>query len=377
MKTNTLDSNIQKLSRKFQKEFYEKVYPKMNTNSFESTRIICLILIFIAAAFFIYMLVISFAQREFLFILIIGLALISSLYKLLYQIYKSKIKKAYYKDIIEITGLGWQQGTQKSIDAQINNSKLFMHASHIKEDDVISGTYQNVELKISDASIIDAGYKHGNSSEKHTPTTLFKGVFVYFDSNKKIGSTTLIKPKIDLSFMNKGWMYFILLFWALFGALILFGNIAYSIKTGKLPDFTILLIGFAFFAGFGYWFVESSILRELRHLKDLEKVNLESTELSKNYQAFSYDQVEARYLLTTSFIDRFLSVGKAFNSKSLRCAFVGNKIILAIPSFKDSFEIGSLFFPLSNPKAIRSFFNQIASILYLVEYFKLDEKTNI
>ena len=121
-----------------------------------------------------------------------------------------------------------------------NNSKLFMHASHIKEDDVISGTYQNVELKISDASIIDAGYKHGNSSEKHTPTTMFKGVFVYFDSNKKIGSTTLIKPKIDLSFMNKGWMYFILLFWALFGALILFGNIAYSIKTGKLPDFTII-----------------------------------------------------------------------------------------------------------------------------------------
>ena len=351
MKTNTLDSNIQKLSRKFQKEFYEKVYPKMNTNSFESTRIICLILIFIAVAFFIYMLVISFAQREFLFILIIGLALISSLYKLLYQIYKSKIKKAYYKDIIEITGLSWQQGTYKSIDAQINNSKLFMHASHIKEDDVISGTYQNVELKISDASIIDAGYKYGNSTEKHTPTTLFNGVFVYFDSNKKIESTTLIKPKIDLSFMNKGWMYFLLLFGTLFGALILFGNIAYSIKTGKLPDFTILLIGFIFFAGFGYWFVESSILRELRHLKNLEKVNLESTELSKNYQAFSYDQVEARYLLTTSFIDRFLSVGNAFKSTSMRCAFVGDKIILAIPSFKDSFEIGSLFFPLSNPKS--------------------------
>ncbi len=378
MKTNTIDKDIQKLSRKFQREFYDNVYPKMKVNSFESTRIMCLSLFFLMIAFFICILVSSISRLDlFIFALIMEIAVGFPLYQFLYQIYKSKVKKAYYKDIVAITGLNWEQGIRKTIDAQINNSKLFMHASHIKEDDVISGTYQNVQLKISDASIIDEGYTHGNSSEEHTPTTLFSGVFVYFDSNKTIKSTTLIKPKIDLSFLSKGWMYFMLLFWTLFGAFMFFGDIAYSISKGKLPDFHILLIGLGFFAGFGYWFVESAILRELRHLKDLEKVNLESTELAKNYQAFSYDQVEARYLLTTAFVDRFLSVGKAFKTNSMRCAFVGSKIILTIPSKKDSFEIGSLFFPLSNPKAIRSFFDQIASILYLVEYFKFDEKTNL
>ena len=81
--------------------------------------------------------------------------------------------------------------------------------------------------------------------------------------------------------------------------------------------------------------------------------------------------------MTATFIERFLGVGKAFNNNRIQCSFVDDKLIVAIPTGKDSFEISSLFTFLYNPKRINVFFEQIASILVLVDYFKLDNDISL
>ena len=378
MRAEYIEKIIAQLSNEFQKEFYQNVYPKIDTKSLEAFRIFCLTIIFVITVAYIYLVIINIHSELFYFILFFSL-LILGFFKFLSFFYKRKVKKTCYDQIVKITGLKWFQGEKRNLDSyapQINKSKLFMHSSHIIEDDVICGSYMGVPLKISDACIMDEGYSTEKNREKHSPTRMFKGILVYFSSNKKIMSTTLIKPKIDLSFMNKLWMYLLMLFWALFGGVVFFLGIFAIFSRGAF-EFGAIIFGLVFFLGFGYWFVESAILRELRHNKNLEKINLEDADFSKKYQAYSYDQVEGRYLLTTTFIDRFLCIGKAFKNSSMRCAFVDDKIILAIPASGDCFEISSLFVSIKNPKFVKSFFKQIASILVLVEYFKLDEKTKL
>ena len=51
--------------------------------------------------------------------------------------------------------------------------------------------------------------------------------------------------------------------------------------------------------------------------------------------------------------------------------------MIAITTSKNLFEIGSLFTSFNESKKIKQFYYEINSILQMVEYFKLDEKTGI
>lgn len=145
----------------------------------------------------------------------------------------------------------------------------------------------------------------------------------------------------------------------------------------SLPVSLWILGGLGIFAFACWQFMDILVLKELRFRRNFQRVNLEDTEFNKLYQAYSYDQVEGRYLLTTAFIDRFLHVGKVFKTNRLRCSFAQNKLILAIPANRNMFELGSLFSPVTNSKKISRFYDEIASLLILIDYFKLDNKTNL
>ena len=51
--------------------------------------------------------------------------------------------------------------------------------------------------------------------------------------------------------------------------------------------------------------------------------------------------------------------------------------MFAISTNKNVFEIGNLFQRLDDPNRITEFFNEVASILTLVDYFKLDENIKL
>lgn len=51
--------------------------------------------------------------------------------------------------------------------------------------------------------------------------------------------------------------------------------------------------------------------------------------------------------------------------------------MFAISTNKNLFEIGNLFKRLDDPKQMETFFNELASIMALVDLFKLDEKTGL
>lgn len=122
--------------------------------------------------------------------------------------------------------------------------------------------------------------------------------------------------------------------------------------------------------------IDFPYVKDLQKAK-LEKIELEDTNFNKIYHTFSTDQVEARYLLTTSFMERFKNITMAFDSKVAFCAFQGKHVYIAPYCKKDLFSIGSLIKPITDEKQFMQLFNELVSILELVDHFKLDKKLGL
>jgi len=109
----------------------------------------------------------------------------------------------------------------------------------------------------------------------------------------------------------------------------------------------------------------------------LNKINLEDPKFSKRFNVYSSDEVEARYLVTPLFMELLDNLKTAFNSKTIKCSFFDDNLMIAISTKKDVFEIGDLSIPCDNPKFILQFWRELSSIYKMVEYFKLNEKTHL
>ena len=109
----------------------------------------------------------------------------------------------------------------------------------------------------------------------------------------------------------------------------------------------------------------------------LNEVTLEDPEFDKKFIVYSTDQIEARYLITTSFMERFKAVEKAFDAKFAYCSFHGKSVYIAPHTGKDMFSLCSLVKPIYNKEQFEILFNEFASILALVDHFKLDKKLGL
>ena len=110
---------------------------------------------------------------------------------------------------------------------------------------------------------------------------------------------------------------------------------------------------------------------------NLQEVKLEDIDFCKKYRVFSNDQIESRYLLTTSFIDRFNNMNLNFSANSAFCAFCNEYVYIAPVTSVDLFSLFSLNKSVTNREQFDVMFRQIFSILELVDHFKLDRKIGL
>ena len=107
---------------------------------------------------------------------------------------------------------------------------------------------------------------------------------------------------------------------------------------------------------------------------DLTKTSLEDVEFNKMYEVYTDDEVEARYLITPSFMQRLKAMKVAFNANKVRCSFYKNYLLVGLFTSKDLFSICSLFKPIDDPKQFFAMYEEIVSIIKLIDHFKLDQK---
>ena len=107
--------------------------------------------------------------------------------------------------------------------------------------------------------------------------------------------------------------------------------------------------------------------------KALKYVNLEDLEFEKDYNVYSNDQIEARYVLTTAFMERFKNIKLAFRASKIEASISEQGILLAISTNRDLFKVGKLWRPIADYEQFKTMMEEFASILELIDTLKLEQ----
>ena len=64
----------------------------------------------------------------------------------------------------------------------------------------------------------------------------------------------------------------------------------------------------------------------------------------------------------------------AFNASSMSCAFYDKYLLIGLSTQEDLFSIGDLKKPVNDEKQFFTMFEEVLSIIKLIDHFKLDQK---
>jgi hypothetical protein len=219
----------------------------------------------------------------------------------------------------------------------------------ISADDMFHGTYNGLDVEIIE---MHTQIPHPNS-RKGPAAIGFSGLMLTISSNKTFKSHTIISIKSkehDLSVHLP------------------FPDIDTYMKTmpkdGTLRS--MARIGDTLIVNGEHY----PRIFDTKTLKTLEPVLLEDVEFTETFQVLSDDQVESRYLITPSFMQRMM---KSSRKNSLRIVFKDNKVYIFITNLKDLFEIP---FKEGSFKDIRYYQNilaEFAQVLNVVDILKLEQ----
>ena len=269
-----------------------------------------------------------------------------------------KLKRGCLRYVLKLfDDIKWQNNKNIITDGKLNESGLFADFNRRQTDDEFVGSYKDVSFKICETSM---QYRSG-SGKNSSCISVFKGVVISFRLNKAIKNRTMIATKGDITKANT----------YLLAVPAVLGFIIEALAKGVNLFVTLAV-------AIGILIIIYVIQFKPKSFDEpLNKVILEDPRFCDKFNAYSSDQVEARYLLTTAFIERFQNLKTAFGAKKAKCSFFGDEIMIAISTNKNLFEVGSIFKNLKNPESINGFYNELSSIYNMVEYFKLDQKIGL
>ncbi len=110
---------------------------------------------------------------------------------------------------------------------------------------------------------------------------------------------------------------------------------------------------------------------------DLRHTVLEDVEFEEKFDVFTDDEIEARYLLTTTFMQRLNNLKNVFAADKISCAFYNSELFIALFTKKDLFTITMLDKPVYDFTLYETLHNEIISIYKIIDHFKLNEKTGL
>lgn len=258
-----------------------------------------------------YMLIFSNIKHEYLGLVLSASCIVVILLCGPLYYYKKKVKPQIMPDFANFFGTFSYLYEGKIDDAVLKQSDLFGAYSRNVGDDYFSGVYEDVKITVAEEKLLDIKKDFRNFDIKKE---VFGGVCILFEMNKNFkGRTVVLKDR---------------------GAI---GN-------------------------------------AMNKVKGLQNVKLEDSRFEKVFEVYSDDQIEARYLLTTAFMERMLKLRDLYEGKSIQFSFNDNTLLLAIPTKQNMFEANSFFGSNADKKRVDLVFEQFYTIFSIVKLLKLNQR---
>ena len=254
----------------------------------------------------------------------------------------------------------------KTVIAEIKRSDLFDNLAYTSFDDEFIGSYNDVEYKVIEARTYTM---NDGLSTRQAIVPTFKGIIILFNHYKTTTVSTIVrqkysKYKVAIKHMAKIYLIVMLI------VLLMTFSVGMSLCDGFLSELKF----------FGQFYIVLTVILLIHCLltcvtkpenKKLKGVALESVHYKKLFDVYSSDQTEARYVLDTVFMERFYNLKKVFRANDISCSFYGDKLMIAISTDKDAFEIGNLDTSIKDPKCLLQFYKEMNSIREIIDILKV------
>lgn len=271
-----------------------------------------------------------------------------------YNSYKLSIKKEIFPHIFSFFGEDFIYREQNEWDIHtLQASEILPHFDNAIVEDYIKGSYSGVGIELVEANLTlndDDNLKH----RRHYNFTI-NGININI-------AIFIIKYLKNIIFNNKK-------------------NIINSIS-----DVNIVFNGIIIRLDMNKNFISKTIIKndtgkignffQSKHT-NLENVRLEDPLFENEFEVYSENQVEARVLLTTSFMDRLLKLKELFQSSQIECSFYDNELLMMIPSTLNRFETKSIFYPVDFEDDMKSIVQEMHLIFGIIDTLKLNQKIGI
>ena len=99
---------------------------------------------------------------------------------------------------------------------------------------------------------------------------------------------------------------------------------------------------------------------------DMKRVGLVDPKFEKIFEAYGTDQVEARYLLTPTFMQRLVDLEESVDGKNIRFAFLNELLVIAVET-PNRFEAGSMKVPITDPKRTQDILDEVSAVYNVVD----------
>jgi hypothetical protein len=254
-------------------------------------------------------------QHIFLGVFIAGAAIIG-IYKWLTNEYVNNFKSGVIENIVHFIDSNLKYARDAYVpSSDFIKSKIFnRHPDRHRGDDYVSGVVGKTKIEFSE---IHSEYETRDSKGRSSWHTIFKGLFFIGDFNKHFKGITIV-----------------------------------------LPDTAERLFG-----GFGNFLQKINASRG-------QLIKLEDPEFEKEFVVYGDDQVEARYILSTSLMKRIVDFKKK-TKRRVFLSFVGSKIYVAIAFAKDLFE-PRVFQTLIDFSQVVEYYQDLELVIGLVEDLNLN-----
>jgi len=99
---------------------------------------------------------------------------------------------------------------------------------------------------------------------------------------------------------------------------------------------------------------------------DMKRVGLVDPVFEKIFEAYGTDQVEARYLLTPTFMQHLVDLENSVDGKNIRFGFDGGMLFIAVET-ANRYEPGSMFKPLTETTRTQKILDEIGAIYDVID----------
>jgi hypothetical protein len=229
--------------------------------------------------------------------------------------YKGRVKSDIFPLVFDFYGESFEYRALGGINIDsLKSSGILPDYDDSSTEDYVSGTHLGVKIELTEAELT----RKTGSSKNRRNTTVFNGIFILLSMNKRFAGRTIVMR-------DRG----------------RFGNWVSGAPSG------------------------------------LERVRLEDPVFEDKFEVYGSDQIEARYLLTTSFMERLISLETLVRGDQIQCSFYDDHLLLMMNSSHNRFETSSIFKPATFVEDTQTILEEMREVFRIIETLKLQVQTRL